>query len=131
MQVSDLESSLAREKACAAEARTARDAAAARESECHKRFSNAAQQSEEEVGRLKAEVAALQRREREGGSCREKLLASMKRVETELSLAQAARAQDTAALQAQCSELTKEKVMLQAFRILLIISNRDPESSPE
>lgn len=109
---------MAREKACAAEARGARDAAAARESESHKRFSNAAQQSEEEVGRLTAEVAALQRREREGGSCREKLLASLKRAETELSLAQAARAQDTAALQTQCSELAREKVMLLSLNYL-------------
>ena len=48
-QVGDLQAALAREQACVREAHAARAAALQRESDCQRRFNNAAQQSEEEL----------------------------------------------------------------------------------
>jgi hypothetical protein len=112
-QVSDLKAALEREQACAAEARTLKDEALQRESNCERRLQAAAKQSEEELERLRKEVQMLQQRVYEAESSKGLLQHRSKQLEHELSLAQAARTREMTELQSRCSDLAKEKVCVQ------------------
>lgn len=125
-QLSDLRAALEREQACVVEARALKDTAFQRESNCERRLQAVAQQSEEEIGKLKKEVSMLQHKENEAQSSRDAFQARSKHLEHELSLAHVARTRDVAALQSRCSDLAKEKV---CFLLCIIYAISDVISS--